>query len=58
MGQPRSLGYTGGPTCINNQGQVFNRIDIQSRRVGLDCGNHIVKKEMPGLIVAGFGDFS
>ena len=58
MRQRRSLGYASGSAGIDNQGQVFSRINFNRRRPGLGLGYHFIKEKVAGFVMLRFGNFS
>ena len=55
--QGRTFRNTRGPTGINNQRQIFSRINFNLGRLWLGSCDHIIKKKMPRLVISGFGYF-
>ena len=58
VGQGCPFGTAGGSAGIDDQGQILGRVDVHGRCLGFGSGNHIVEKQVAGLVAGRLGDFS
>ena len=56
MRQTGTLGNARRAAGVDDQGQILGRVDGHRRRLGLGLGNHVVEKQVAGLVFRRLGD--